>query len=48
MNPTAALPRLAPRLAVLGGLAAVLFGAGYLWFARGAAILLDSSWVGCL
>jgi len=38
----------AARLALAFGAALVLLGAAYLWATRGAAIILDLSWVGCL
>ena len=47
----AAFHRTAPRAAALAlaiGGAFALFGAGYLWAMRGAAIVLDLSWVGCI
>jgi hypothetical protein len=48
---SAAVHRTAPRaaalaLAIAGALA--LLGAAYLWAMRGAAIVLDLSWVGCI
>lgn len=36
------------RSALAAAAVLLLAGAGYLWFARGAAMLLDFSWVGCL
>ncbi len=36
------------RLALISGLALVFLGATYLWATRGAAIVLDMSWTGCL
>jgi hypothetical protein len=36
------------RLALISGLALAFLGATYLWATRGAAIVLDMSWTGCL
>ena len=48
---SAAVYRTAPRAAALAlaiGGAFALLGAAYLWVMRGAAIVLDLSWVGCI
>ena len=47
----AAFHRTAPRAAALAlaiGGAFALLGAAYLWAMRGAAIVLDLSWIGCI
>ena len=40
--------RVLARFALMSGLAFAFLGAAYLWTTRGAAIVLDLSWTGCL